>query len=220
VANLGNGQVQVLYPDGRHIDLLARAGGLKLPTPNFPYLDSRGRLWVSNSTQIDIQESLRHPTPDGCVVRIENGKATRVAEGLYFANGLTLDRGEEYLYVAETTRADILRYRISAEGTLGPPETFGPSPLTEMGIPDGIAFDEAQNLWVTFPARNAIGYITPEGELDIVLEDPERKRLHRPSNICFGGKNRKTAFIGSLDGSTIPCFEVPHPGMRLVHQKR
>ena len=66
---------------------------------------------------------------------------------------------------------------------------------------------------------NAVGYITPSGELEIVLEDPESKILKRPSNICFGWEERKTAFIGSLDGTTIPYFEVPYPGMRLVHQK-
>jgi hypothetical protein len=43
--------------------------------------------------------------------------------------------------------------------------------------------------------------------------------LYRPSNICFGWEERRTAFIGTLDGTTIPYFVVPHPGMRLVHQK-
>ena len=43
--------------------------------------------------------------------------------------------------------------------------------------------------------------------------------LSRPANICFGGKNRRTAFIGSLGGTNVPCFEVPYPGMRLVHQE-
>jgi len=55
--------------------------------------------------------------------------------------------------------------------------------------------------------------------LEIVLEDPERRVLRRPSNICFGWEERKTAFIGSLDGTEIPYFEVPDPGARLIHQK-
>lgn len=219
VANIGNGQVQSLAADGRHEVLLTEVDGTKLPTPNFPFVDSGGRLWVSNSTQIDLQASLRKPTPDGCVVLIENGQARIVADGLCFANGLTLDSREEYLYVAESMQHRVLRYRIRADGSLGNSETFGPSPLTELGLPDGVAFDEAQNLWVTFPFRNAVGYIKPDGELKIVIEDPDKKVFHRPSNICFGWKDRRTAFIGNLDGTTIPYFEVPHPGMRLVHQK-
>ena len=87
-----------------------------------------------------------------------------------------------------------------------------------IGYPDGIAFDEVGNLWVTFPAWNAVGLITPEGELVIVLEDPQGLILRRPSNICFGWENLETAFIGSLDGTSIPNFRAPYPGMKLIHQ--
>lgn len=220
VANIGNGQVQTLSRDGDHEVLLTHAEGRRMRAPNFPYVDSKERLWVSNSTEEEeIDSVLRNPKADGCVVVIEAGQPRIVADGIYFANGLTLDRMEEHLYVAQTMQRNVLRYRIEADGSLGPAEVFGPSPLHEFGFPDGIAFDEAGNLWITFPAWNAIGYLAPSGELEIYLEDPQRAVLQRPANICFGGPQRKTAFIGSLDGTTIPYFAVPHPGMRLVHQK-
>ncbi|RJQ86488.1 MAG: SMP-30/gluconolactonase/LRE family protein [Desulfobacteraceae bacterium] len=220
VANIGNGQVQSVQPDGRHEILLTHAGGRRMRAPNFPFLDSKGRLWVSNSTeQEDISSVLVDPKPDGCVVLIENGRARIVAEGIYFANGLTLDHEEACLYVAQTMRRNILRYRILSDGTLGPAELFGPDFLGRLGFPDGIAFDAAGNLWVTFPQWNAVGYITPAGVLKMYLEDPQRRVLQRPSNICFGWEGRTTAFIGNLDGTTIPYFSVPHPGMRLVHQQ-
>jgi sugar lactone lactonase YvrE len=220
IANIGNGQVQSLSPDGQHEVLLTEVEGKKIPAPNFPFVDSKGRLWVSNSTaREDIQDAIQNPAPDGCIVLIEDGKMKIVAEGIYFANGITLDQKEEFLYLAETMRRDVLRYRIKEDMSLGDPEVYGPKPLNEAGFLDGIAFDKADNLWVTFPMWNAVGYITPSGELEIVLEDPESKILKRPSNICFGWEERKTAFIGSLDGTTIPYFEVPYPGMRLVHQK-
>jgi sugar lactone lactonase YvrE len=219
VANIGNGQVQALSPDGTHEVLLTVAEGRPMRAPNFPYVDSRARLWVSNSTEKEnVDEALWNPQPDGCVVLIENGEPRIVADGLYFANGLTLDREERYLYVAQTMQLNIVRYAIREDGSLGPGETFGPSPLAELGFPDGIAFDEAGNLWIAFPQWNAVGYLTPDGRLRMVLEDPNRRALRRPANICFGGPNRKTAFIGSLDGNAIPFFNVPHPGMRLVHQ--
>ncbi len=112
----------------------------------------------------------------------------------------------------------ILRYRIYPGGALSASEVYGPKNLGELGYPDGIAFDETGNLWVVFPAWNAIGYIHPQGNLVIVLEDRNAEVLHRPSNICFGWEGRRTAFIGSLDGTTIPYFEVPYSGMHLVHQ--
>jgi gluconolactonase len=220
VANIGNGQVQALAPDGSHTVVLTVAEGRRMAAPNFPFVDSRQRLWVSNSTENDdLEAALRNPSPDGSVVLIENGMARIVADGLYFSNGLTLDHNETFLYVAQTMRRNIVRYRIAADGNLGAPEIFGPNPLSEPGFPDGIAFDDAGNLWITFPHWNAVGYLTPAGDLKMVLLDPRRAVLKRPANICFGGKERRTAYIGSLDGTSIPFFEVPHPGMRLIHQK-
>jgi sugar lactone lactonase YvrE len=220
VANIGNGQVQRLSTDGGHTVLLTHAGGRRMAAPNFPLVDSNGRLWVSNSTEKeDINAALIHPAPDGSVVLIDSGRARIVADGLYFANGLALDREEAFLYVAHTMRMNIMRYRIGGDGSLGPPEIFGPSPLTAQGFPDGIAFDEAGNLWIAFPQRNAVGYLTPAGELVMYLEDRQRTIFQRPANICFGGQDRRTAFIGNLDGTTIPYFQVPHPGLRLIHQR-
>ncbi|MDD4358147.1 MAG: hypothetical protein PHN98_12980, partial [Smithellaceae bacterium] len=61
--------------------------------------------------------------------------------------------------------------------------------------------------------------IDPQGKLEKYVEDPQGIVINRPTNICFGGKERRTAFIGSLGGTNVPFFKVPYPGMRLVHQK-
>jgi len=220
IANIGNGEVQSLTTEGIHTVLLSEVDGRKMPAPNFPFIDSRGAIWVSNSTSLSaIDKALREPVPDGCVILIVNGKPCIVADGICFANGIALDSREEYLYVAETMMKRVLRYPIRPDRSLGKHEVYGPEDLGKRGYPDGIAFDEAGNAWIAFPAWNAVGYIDPQGNLEIVLEDPDEKVLHQPSNICFGREGRKTAFIGSLAGTTIPYFEVPCPGARLVHQK-
>ncbi|MDP2853548.1 MAG: SMP-30/gluconolactonase/LRE family protein [Smithellaceae bacterium] len=221
VANIGNGEVQSVSPTGSHIVLMTEAGGKKMFTPNFPFLDYSGRLWVSNSTDnSDIDASLQSPIPDGCLVVIAKNQSPRiVAEGIYFANGVAMDEKEEFVYVAETMQRRILRYRILKDNSVGAAEVYGPAFLGKFGFPDGIAFDEAGNLWVTFPAINTIGYIDLQGRLEIVVQDPQGVVISRPANICFGGKDRRTAFIGSLGGTNVPFFEVPYPGVRLVHQK-
>jgi len=219
IANIGNGRVQSLGRDGTHRVLMTEVKGKRMPTPNFPFVDSKGRLWVSNSSyREDIEDAIQNPAPDGCIVLIEKGRARIVAEGIYFANGVALNADESNLYVAATMQRVVFQYKIETDGSLTSPEVYGPSPLAELGYPDGIAFDEAGNLWVTFPAWNAVGFITPEGELVMVLEDPRGMILKRPTNISFGWKNLETAFIGSLDGTGIPNFRVPYPGMKLVHQ--
>lgn len=219
VANIGNGRLQSMSPQGKPKILMTEAGGKRMYTPNFPFIDSQDRIWVSNSTaHEDLNDALQKIIPDGSVVLIQNGKPHIVAEGICFANGLTLDAAEKNLYVAETMKRRILRYAVAGDGSLSGPEVYGPDFLGRLGFPDGIAFDEAGNLWVTFPMANAVGYLTPRPELIMAIEDPEGLVLRRPSNICFGWEGRKTAFIGSLEGANIPYFEAPFPGMRLVHQ--
>jgi len=220
IANIGNGQVQSLAPDGAHTVLLTEAQGKRISSPNFPFMDRQDRLWVSNSTAGDLEAAIQRPVADGCIAMLANGAAQIVADGLYFANGIALDASEKYLYVAETTRRVISRFVITAGGGLEAREIFGPEPLGHLGFPDGIAFDAAANLWVTFPAWGAVGYISPDRQLHIILEDRKMMILKRPTNICFGGPKRQTAFIGSLDGDSLPYFTVEHPGMALVHNRR
>lgn len=218
IANIGNGQVQSLSSNGKHKVLLTEVDGKEIRSPNFAFIDSKERLWISNSTDREIGEAVQNPTPDGCIVMVEKGLARIVATEIYFGNGIAIDQEEKYFYVAETTRKDILRFKIAQDGSLYDREVYGPPVLTPLEVPDGIALDEAGNLWIAFPRSNAIGYISPQGELRTIVKDPDGRVLKRPSNICFGWENRMTAFIGSLDGSTIPYFKVPYPGLKLIHQ--
>jgi len=42
--------------------------------------------------------------------------------------------------------------------------------------------------------------------------------LPRPRNLCFGGNDLCTADVGNLEGTTLPSFRAPFPGMPLIHQ--
>jgi gluconolactonase len=219
VANIGGGCVQRLFSDGRHELIVDSADGQPLTTPNFPLLDFHDRLWVTNSTaRANYKEALRDPAPDGCLCLIQNGRACIVADGLSFANGIAIDAREEHLYVAETYGRRVLRYRIRGDDTLSAAEPYGPY-LGDQGYPDGIAFDQCGNLWVTLPMMNAVGVIDASGTWSIPLADPAGKKLRRPTNICFGGQDLRTAYLGSLDGTWLPRFRVPWPGLRMVHQE-
>ena len=216
VANIDLGQLQRLSPDGTHAVLVEQIGERRMGSPNFPFVDHRGRIWCSNSTdRADLQEALKDAQPDGCVFRIDDSTASVVADGLVFANGLTLDESERYLFVAETLACRISRFRVTSTGECVDREQYGPW-MGARGQPDGIAFDTAGNLWVTLVNDSALGVIYPDQAFDVVLRAPGV--LKRPSNVCFGGPHLRTIFVGSLEGSTVPSFEAPYPGMPLVHQ--
>lgn len=131
--------------------------------------------------------------PDGSFALIEGDHCRIVAEGVYFANGPPLDHSKNFLHVARAMRRSIIRYRISAGGSLGSAEFDGSVPLFQQGFPNGIAFDETVNVRVTFLRWNAAGYVTPADELEMYIEDPERKIRHQPSNMRVGGEDCRTA---------------------------
>jgi gluconolactonase len=216
IANL-HGEVQRLDPaTGRHDVIATEASGRRTTSPNFPFLDRRGRLWVSNSTaRVDLIEAVREPAADGFLFRIHEGRSEIVADGLWFANGVAVDGDERYVYVAETSASRVTRFPLRADASLGPREQYGP----DLGTPpDGIAFDEAGNLWTTLPMINAIGVITSGGDWETVVQDPAGATIWLPTNICFGGPDRRTAYVGNIVGPSLPTFRVPVPGMALVHQ--
>ena len=218
IANIGNGEVQSLSPDGRHAVLMKEAGGRRMSTPNFPFVDSRKRLWVSNSTESGIDEALREMIPDGCVVLIDNDAPQIGCRRDLFANGIALDPEEEVCLCGGNDEKACHPLRDPDDGwrpgVARPARGVWPRPAwLAWGFPTGLPLMRPVNLWVTFPAWNAIGYIDPDGNLEIVLEGPGRKVLQRPTNICFGlgkqenrvhrqpGRPEHSAFRSSLSGS-------------------
>src|SRR5436305_2547035 len=131
VANLGLGKVQRLYPDsGRVEEVLTEVDGVPITTPNFVFLDSRNRIWLSVMTrEAHWWPAAAAPRPDGYIVLIDEKRPRIVADGLYLTNEIRLDAREEHLYVVETIMNHMLRFRVQPDGSLTDKEIFGPSNL-------------------------------------------------------------------------------------------
>lgn len=220
IANIGSGCVQRLRLDTNSVEvMLSEAGGEPIATPNYVAYDTHGRLWGTVSTRRGQVPEWLDGTPDGFVFCLHpNGDTAIVADGLQFANGAALDAKEEYLYVAQSTAHNVVRYRIQADGGLGSSEVYGPATLGEKGIPDGIAFDADGNLWMALIGANRIDVITPEGEQRTIVEDPDGEVMLRPTNVSFGGADLCDVYFGSIATNYILKGRSSIPGLRLVHQ--
>src|SRR5581483_5171010 len=100
-----------------------------------------------------------------------------VRDDIYFTNEIRLDAREEYLYVAETMKGRIIRFRVQPDGSLTDKEIVGPDGLGVGGAVDGFAFDAGGNVWVTTVLRNGVGIITPDGDYHVVFEDANEPLL-------------------------------------------
>ena len=245
VANLGLGKVQKLHPDGHVEDLLTEVDGVSITTPNFVFLDSRNRLWISVMTrEHHWWPAAAAPRPDGYIVLLDEKGPRIVADGIYEPNEIRLDAREEYLYVAETMKNRMLRFHVQPDGSLTGKEVFGPDNLGTGAVTDGFTFDAEGNLWVTLPLRNGLGIITADGDYHVVIEDPREdvlksfeekiangtaqpndmamaagSNLQFITSLTFGGPDLRTAYLGSLAMSTLPTFQSPVAGLPMRHWK-
>jgi sugar lactone lactonase YvrE len=217
IANIEDGKVYRILPDGRHETLLDAFEGRPLKAPNFVLRDGN-RLWITISTVTEPRrQAVERGIADGFVLCLENGKARLAADGFCFTNEVRVDRARRHLYVAETGKGRVVRLPIRADGSLGKAETYGPETLFPGARIDGITFDAEGNLWVTEITRNGLFAIAPNGEHRCLFEDPDGKVIDFPASVCFAGPDLKTAYIGSIRMKRLASFRSPVAGEPLDH---
>ena len=243
ISNFGTDCLEIMSRDGSSRVLADTVDGKPVGKVNFVLRDSKDRIWITISTRIkNWMHALRTDLADGYIARYENGEFHIVAEGFHFTNEIRFDAKEEFLYVVETTGGCISRLRIDEKGQLGKREVFGPSDLGKGAWPDGIAFDSFGNLWGTMVYSDKLFVLTPEGDLRILLDEGDPQKVDAleqavrrnqvteevlfvtgqgiapwMASVTFGGKDLRTAYIGSLKGKRIPYFRAPVAGLPMVH---
>jgi gluconolactonase len=177
-----------LDANGKYLgDASRECDGKPLKEPNDITLDSYGGFYFT-----DPAGSRKDPV--GCVYYVDrSGKTSRAAGGMMVPNGLVINRSATFLYVSETTPNRVLRFRITAPGKFGPMEVFAKLPSREghEAVPDGMAMDTDDNLYVAHLGTSHVLVLNPEGKLVRTLPGGN----YDVSNLAFGGKNLDQLFI-------------------------
>jgi sugar lactone lactonase YvrE len=171
-------------------------------------VDAEGRTYVGNvgwdeSTDRVIRSTNLHRVdPDGSI--------HEVADGLVCPNGMAITADGKTLLVAETFAARITAFDRASDGSLSnqrvwasfsdePFETLTDARESGAVLPDGIAVDASDTLWVGDCVGSAAIRIAEGGE---VLE-----RVPSGDQATFamvlGGEDRRTLYV---------CTAVPYPG--------
>src|SRR5262249_24993256 len=131
---------------------------------------------------------------------------------------------------------DVMRYRLRADGSLGPAERYGPllgepwpagqdpndlqpAAMARLGLTDGCGLDVEGNLWVTLVAAHRLVAITPRGEVVSVSDDPAGEIMRQPTNVSWGGADLRDLYIGSITSDYILHARSPVAGLPLFHQR-
>lgn len=201
-----NDTVVRVSPDGDREVFCSSVDGRALRAPNFPAFGPDGSLYVSGSGD--------YPGPTGEVYRIDTAGTAEVFHPgpFHYANGLAIDRSAEYLYVAQTATDDVVRIPLDGSGT--PPEQVCP-PGSLLPMPDGLAFDAEQNLYVASFGASALERIRPDGTIELVARDDRGLAINRVTNCAFGGTGLKQLYLANLGGWHISVMSPGIPGQPL-----
>lgn len=115
------------------------------------------------------------------------------AEPMNFANGMAMAHDNSALFVIETFDRKVSRIAVGPDGS---PAGRADYATHLPGLPDGLAFDDAGNLYVSCYEPSRILKVDPSGKVDIYIEDVTAHVLCHPTNIAFDGATLYATNLG------------------------
>jgi gluconolactonase len=204
--NITTGKVETLY---------THCNGVPLHGPNDIVFDAAGGFWFT-----DYGKKFEDRLMYGAVyyARADGSLIRRAAFPGLTPNGIGLSPDGRTLYMAETEPSRLWSYPVVGPGELAL-QPF-PSPnggRLVHGLPgyqrfDSLAVEESGNICVATLVRGGISVFSPGGDLLEFHEAPEGYC----TNICFGGPDRRTAFITLSGYGQLFAADWPRPGLRLA----
>ena len=135
-----------------------------------------------------------------------DGKTVRLATGMGTTNGIEVSPDGRTLYVNESVQRNIWAFTIDSGGDLSAKKLF--KSFADHGF-DGMRCDVDGNLYVTRYGKGTVVKLSPAGEVLAEVDVLGRK----PSNICFGGPDGRTAYVTEVEHTRIVTFRVDRPGL-------
>ena len=208
------GDVLKITADGNVSVYATGPKGKSFLCTNYPAFDRFGNMYLSDSGDWS-----------DCI----NGHLYKIAPGggeaqLWFPepvdtpNAIALDAEERFLYFVETFGNSIARIAINNDGSAGNFERVVHLPRH---IPDGIAFDSENRLWIACHRPDMI-YVfdLTSRRLELFADDWRGEALRGPTDVAFAGSNRDILLAASLDNLVIHRFDnTGVQGLPLNHPK-
>ena len=145
----------------------------------------------------------------GQLWRIENGQFHLLLKDMGTTNGVEVSPDEKTLYVNESVQRSVWAFDLDTLGNISNKKLF--YQFDDFGM-DGMRCDIEGNLYITRYGKGTVAKLSPEGKLLLEIQMKGKK----PSNITFGGKDGKTAFVTLQDRGYIETFRVEKSGNSFV----
>ena len=135
-----------------------------------------------------------------------DGNATRLVSDIGTTNGIEVSPDGRTLYVGGSDERVIWAFDIDVDGTISGQRIV--IRFADHGL-DGLRSDVDGNLYVTRYGAGTVVKVSPSGrilqEIDVLGA--------RPSNICLGGLDGRTAYVTEVEHRRFVQFRVDRPGL-------
>jgi sugar lactone lactonase YvrE len=165
--------------------------------PNDIAIDNADRLYASDPNWKEGTGNIWRIDLDGKVTKLEGNMGT--------ANGIEVSPDNKKLYVNESVQRKVWVYDLSPAGDVSNKKLLIEFP--DFGM-DGMRCDSKGNLYITRHGKGTVVKVSPAGKILQEINLTGKK----PSNIAFGGKDGRTAYVTVQDQGNIESFRVDNPG--------
>ena len=192
--DLSTGEITRLYDE---------CDGERFVGPNDIVFDADGGFWFTDFGKVRARTmdrgSLLYAAADGSSVR-------RVADHIIGPNGVGLSPDGGHVYVAETYTGRALRWDVSGPGEVSGRQTVLAATPEHF---DSLAVEEDGTVVVA--AIRGIFTLRPDGSSSMMpLPD------YMTTNVCFGGDDRRSAYITMSGSGRLVRAQWPRPGLALA----
>lgn len=163
-------------------------------TPNDLAIASDGTIYFSAPIQPEVPQDLPPGTqaPSTVVHIVKDGQDAVFSEEITPPNGVTLSPADDVLYVAVLPQGVVKKVTLKADGTADTITDFA----TGLSAPDGMSKDCLGNIYIAEHDGARVSVYSPNGQqLAAINVGMANFQQAKPTNVAFGGADRKTLFI-------------------------
>lgn len=160
--------------------------------PNDIAVADDGTIYFSDPQQGDPPEG----DLPSVVHVVKDGVDAVFSDALQHPNGVTLSPAQDVLYVSGGGNPGYLQKVTLVDGLAGPMQEL----RSGLEFPDGMTVDCAGNVYLVVHEGRRVEVMSPEGDALATIDVPPGMNNpdSRPTNVAFGGPDRKTLYITAV----------------------